>query len=106
MTGMSEMTVRDVPDAARFEAVLDGEVLGHIAYRRTPRGYALLHTEVEAAAEGRGVGSTLTRGTLEALRTTGAEVLPYCPFVRDWIARHEEYVALVPQDQRAKFDLG
>jgi hypothetical protein len=105
MSGMSEITVRDVPDADRFEAVRDGRVLGHIAYRRTARGYAFLHTEVEPEAEGGGVGSALARGALDAVRLTGSEVLPYCPFVRGWIERHEEYVALVPQDQRAKFDL-
>jgi uncharacterized protein len=99
------ITVRDVPDANRFEAVRDGEVVGHIAYRRTARGYAFLHTEVEPSAGGGGVGSALVRGALEAVRESGSELLPYCPFVKAWIARHEEYVALVPQDQRAKFDL-
>jgi predicted GNAT family acetyltransferase len=102
---MSQITVRDVPDAHRFEAVRDGVVVGHIAYRRTSRGYALLHTEVEPEAEGGGVGSALARGTLDTLRQQGQELLPYCPFVQGWIARHPEYAALVPQDQRAKFDL-
>jgi len=103
---VSDVEVRDVPDADRFEAVRDGEVVGHIAYRRTTRGYyAFLHTEVEPAAEGGGVGSALARGALEALRENGSEVLPHCPFVKGWIARHEEYVSLVPEAERARFDL-
>jgi hypothetical protein len=32
-------------------------------------------------------------------------VLPYCPFVRSWIAGHREYADLVPGDRRAQFDL-
>ena len=102
---MSSLEVRDVPDENRFEAVRDGEVLGHIAYRRTPRGYAFLHTEVDPAAEGTGVGSALARAALDAVRAGGSEVLPYCPFVKAWIARHEEYVALVPEADRGRFDL-
>ena len=102
---MSEIEVREVPEANRFEAVRDGRVLGHIAYRRRPRGYAFLHTEVEPAAEGGGVGSALARGALDSLRDNGFELLPYCPFVRDWIARHPEYVSLVPEKDRARFDL-
>ncbi len=97
--------VRDVADENRFDAVRDGAVVGHIAYRRTARGYAFLHTEVDPAAEGTGVGSQLARAALDAVRASGSEVLPYCPFVRDWIARHPEYVDLVPQGQRATFDL-
>jgi hypothetical protein len=32
-------------------------------------------------------------------------VLPSCPFVRSWIARHEDYLDLVPTDRRGEFDL-
>lgn len=105
-TDQGEVSVRDVPDADRFEAVRDGEVVGHIAYRRTARGsYTFLHTEVEPAAEGGGVGSALARGALDSLRENGSEVLPRCPFVKGWIVRHEEYVSLVPEAERARFGL-
>jgi hypothetical protein len=32
-------------------------------------------------------------------------VLPLCPFVRGWIARHEDYLDLVPAAARQKYDL-
>jgi hypothetical protein len=32
-------------------------------------------------------------------------VLPYCPFIRGWIARHPDYVDLVPAKRRAAFQL-
>jgi hypothetical protein len=32
-------------------------------------------------------------------------VLPYCPFVRSWIAEHPAYADLIPADQRAHFSL-
>jgi len=38
-------------------------------------------------------------------RRDGLSVLPFCPFVRGYIARHPEDVELVPADLRAHFDL-
>jgi hypothetical protein len=32
-------------------------------------------------------------------------VLPYCPFVRNWISGHREYADLVPPDRRQQFGL-
>jgi hypothetical protein len=32
-------------------------------------------------------------------------VLPYCPFVKRFIDRHREYLALVPVERRAMFTL-
>jgi len=38
-------------------------------------------------------------------RSDGVSVLPFCPFVRSYIAGHTEYLDVVPEDMRAKFDL-
>ena len=32
-------------------------------------------------------------------------MLPFCPFVNDWMKRHPEYTDLVPPAYRANFDL-
>ena len=104
-----ETTVPDVADnpaANRFEVSVDGEPAGFADYRQEGTALALVHTEVDPAYEGRGVGSALVRGMLDAARERGADVLPYCPFVRDWIARHAEYADLVPADRREGFRLG
>jgi predicted GNAT family acetyltransferase len=45
----------------------------------------------------------LARDTLGDARRPGLAVLPYCPFVRSWLARHPDLVALVPPDRRAAF---
>jgi predicted GNAT family acetyltransferase len=39
------------------------------------------------------------------MRRRGLRVLPFCPFVRSYIARHSEYLDLVPEKQRAAFGL-
>ena len=54
------------------------------------------HTEVFDAFEGKGVGSALARGALDAVRADGTrQVLPRCPFIRGWIERHPDYQDLV-----------
>jgi predicted GNAT family acetyltransferase len=49
------------------------------------------HTEVPKAARGRGIGSQLTEGALQAARARGLKVMPQCPFVRAYIDRHPEF---------------
>src|SRR3954451_4683315 len=68
-----EPTVRDVPEAKRYE-IRDGEqLLGHNDYER--RGDTLLftHTEVDQDSGRSGVGSTLLRAALDDVR---AKVAP------------------------------
>jgi len=42
---------------------------------------------------------------LTPTRQAGREALPYCPFIRDYIARQPAYLDLVPPQQRADFGL-
>jgi predicted GNAT family acetyltransferase len=99
-------TVTDMPDANRFEIVLDdGSVAGFVEYHRAPGRISLIHTEVFAGHEGEGLASQLIRSVLGRARADGLSVLPFCPFVRRYIASHPEYVDLVPPDRRAQFDL-
>ena len=95
-----EPTVRDVPEADRFE-IRDGErVLGIAAYQRRGDTVVFTHTEVDPDAGQSGLGSTLVRGALDDVRTRGGAVVPRCSFVRGWIERHPEYADLVAeQDQ-------
>ncbi len=97
--------VVDHPEAGRFEVLVDGEVAGYAEYRRTATSVSFTHTVVEPAFEGRGLGSVLARGALDAVRAEGLQVLPHCPFIRAWIERHPAYVDLVPAGRRARFGL-
>ena len=98
--------ITDNVDASRYELTVDGAVAGYVEYHDHGNRRALNHTVVEPAYEGQGVGSTLARGVLDDARARGLDVLPYCPFIRSYIARHRDaYVDLVPRQDRAKFDL-
>jgi len=83
----------DVVDAGdRFEArTPDGVVAGFAEYVREPGRVIFTHTEVDPAFEGRGVGSALVVGALDQVRASGERVVPLCPFVKAYIARHPAY---------------
>jgi uncharacterized protein len=97
--------VRDNPEEQRYEAVADGKLAGFADYRAQPGLIAFVHTEVDVAFEGHGVGSTLIREALEDARRQGFGVLPFCPFVKAFIAEHREFVDLVPESRREEFGL-
>lgn len=92
----STYLVRDNPDASRFE-ILDGDkLLGFAEYRPAGDAIMMTHTEVNESLEGRGVGSTLIRESLSAIKARGLRVVPMCPFVAAHIKRHPaEYLELV-----------
>jgi predicted GNAT family acetyltransferase len=104
MNGM-ELRVTDNPDQERYEVFADGELAGFVTYKRAPGRLSLVHTEVDKAFGGHGVASTMVTHVLDEARAADLEVLPFCPFVRGYIAKHPEYLDLVPENQRAKFGL-
>lgn len=98
--------VRDNPDASRFEIHVDGALAGFAVYRRPDEAtIAFTHTEIDDAYEGQGLAKVLATEALGAARGAGLAVLPFCPFFRGYIAKHPEYVDLVPEAERARFDL-
>lgn len=100
-----ETRVVAAPERARFEIFADERLAGFAEYSRTEDAIAFTHTEIDPAFEGQGLGSILARAALDAARDEKLAVLPYCPFIKGWIAKHPDYVDLVPEGKRAQFDL-
>ena len=98
--------VHDNPFEERYEIRLDGRTAGFTVYKSKLNLIAFLHTEIDPSLEGRGLGSRLIGSALEDVRERGLEVLPFCPFVNEFIRRHrEEYVGLLPERYRREFGL-
>jgi predicted GNAT family acetyltransferase len=96
MSAGPSITVRDNAAKSRFEAVDDsGAVAGFATYRQRGETVVFLHTEVDDAYEGQGVGSTLAKAALDAAREDERRVDPQCPFIKSYIDRHSEYADLV-----------
>ena len=103
---MTDAVVTDKAEDHRYEIAVDGKVAGFIDYHDRGERRALNHTEIDPAYEGQGLASTIARGALDDIRARGLVVLPYCPFVRSFIDKHrEEYLDLVPDADRQKFNL-
>ena len=103
---MNEDTqVRDNEELSRYEILVGGTVAGFTEYAMHGKQLDLIHTEVEDGFEGQGVASNLISELLDDVRRRGLEAMPYCPFVRKYIAKHDEYLDLVPAEHRAKFGL-
>jgi predicted GNAT family acetyltransferase len=93
------------PDEHRYEVRADGTLAGSTVYRERPGLIVFVHTEIDERFEGQGLASTLIRTALDDARERELQVLPFCPFVNGYIARHREYVELVPEAFRARFGL-
>jgi len=83
--------------AERFEiaGVGDSAVL---TYHLGNHHITLIHTEVAREHEGKGYAGALVRAALELARARNLRVIPLCPFVKTYIARHAEYADLVKAD--------
>ncbi len=91
----SSVRVVDNPDKERYEAYVGDELAGFVTYRTRPGAVVLIHTEVDDAFEGHGVGGHLAAGALDDLRARGFKVAPLCPFIVRYIERHPEFSDLV-----------
>ncbi len=89
------VTVRDNPQAGRYELVRDGGVVGELVYRQRPEARVFLHTEISDELEGRGFGAQLVESALDDVRAHGLKLVPVCPFVSDYLRRHPTYADLV-----------
>jgi predicted GNAT family acetyltransferase len=82
--------VRDKPARSRFELDADG-VIVFMNYRLGDGVITLDHTETPPQARGRGLASQLTAAVLGIARDRGLKVVPRCPFVRAYLAKHPEF---------------
>lgn len=89
-------TVHDNKDRQRYELLQDGH-LAIAAYERDGDTIIFTHTVVPDALRGMGVGSTLVKAALEDARSRGLKVVPQCPFVAAYIAKHPEWRDLVAE---------
>jgi uncharacterized protein len=86
--------IRNNPALKRFELDADGDT-AVAYYSLAPGVMTLTHTETPMALRGRGIASRLVRGVLTAARAQGLKVVPRCPFVSAYIARHPEFGDLI-----------
>ena len=79
--------------ARRWEARLDGRVVGYAEYRLSPGRVTFTHTVVQPEFEGHGIAGHLARAALDDAVANGLRIVPRCPYFRAYLGRHHEYDA-------------
>ena len=72
----------DVSDESPYEFYVDGNRAGFMDYQLRGDTFIAMHTEVDDAYEGQGLGSQLVTEVLDDVRDAGMALRPSCPFVR------------------------
>lgn len=86
--------VRDNPSLNRYEISADGKT-AFSEYKLSGGTITFMHTEVPPEFRGKGIGSQLVRGELEAARARRLKVIARCPFVSRYIQEHAEFQDLL-----------
>ncbi|MEU0885902.1 GNAT family N-acetyltransferase [Lentzea sp. NPDC005914] len=76
---------------SRYEVHVDGALAGFLEYRTIGDVIALVHTEVDEAHAGQGLGAQLAKFALDDAIARDVKVSPLCPFVAKYIDKHPEY---------------
>ena len=83
-------TVTRDDDDHRYEIRLGGVLAGFAEFEVDRRGrLRFVHTEIDPAFEGRGLGSTLVREAMTDVARRGETVVPVCPFVASFLTRND-----------------
>jgi predicted GNAT family acetyltransferase len=92
---MPDVVVTDNPAEHRYEIRVGGELAGEAVYRATADNVVFLHTEIDPAFEGEGLGGQLAAWALDDVRRQHKTVTPSCPFIAGYIERHPAYADLL-----------
>jgi len=84
-----------------YEALIDGRIVGTLAYETIGGRVSLTHSYVDGDQRHRGIASALAGYALEDLSQTGTKVGIYCGFVADYVQDHPEFNGVVDINRSA-----
>lgn len=86
------LEVIDDPNMNRYELLVDGTQAGVADYRLRDGVITFIHTEIDPAYRGQGLGDELARGAFNLVRAdSDARVETVCPFMKKWLDEHPDY---------------
>ena len=95
VVGTPDLRIENNTEEARYEAFAGSEQAGFTTYHAQPGLITLLHTEIDPAFEGQGIGSRFVAEILDDARRRELHVLPICPFVRAFLQKNPDYADLI-----------
>lgn len=88
----SDVTYAHNPAAERYEARIDGAVVGFAEYTLSDQHIEFVHTVVDDAHQGGGIAGDLAKYALDDVAADGSRrVVASCPYIKLWLRRHPEY---------------
>lgn len=75
----------------RYEAWIGDTRAGVATYGETDTSTTFIHTIVDEAFGGRGIGSRLAAFALQDTVDRGKRIVARCPFIRAYLAEHPEF---------------
>lgn len=88
---MTTATFEHLPDQGRYVIRDDGEIIGLSTYRDEGGKRLFLHTEVDPEFQGHGLASQLIVFALDDTRAAGLRIVPLCPMVAAYVAKHHDH---------------
>lgn len=85
-----QIEIADAAESSRYEIRADGELAGFADYRRDGERIVFPHTEIDPDRGGQGLGTRLVEFAVTDARSQGLEIVPLCPFVKDWVEENPE----------------
>ena len=79
----------------RFEIAVDGSAAGLARFVDADGQRIFFHTEVDDAYAGQGLAGALVGAALDATRAEGLRIVPVCPYVKKYVAKHTDYADIV-----------
>jgi predicted GNAT family acetyltransferase len=86
-----QISVRKATEKSRFEAVIDGAVVGIADITEDDERVVFNHVEVTPAWQGQGIASRLVHEAFDQVIAQGKAIRPLCPFAVGYLDRHPEY---------------
>jgi hypothetical protein len=101
----AEPEVVDDKEQSRYEVHQDGETVAIADYVKQSGTVSFTHTETFDGHKGQGLAGRMIDRALRDAQAEHLAVVPFCSFVSDYIAQHDEFRDLVPADRRSEFGI-
>ncbi|MFQ6329734.1 GNAT family N-acetyltransferase [Nocardia sp. CWNU-33] len=75
----------------RYEVFYGGELAGFSEYEERDDETVFIHTEIDGAFSGKGLGSILAGQAIEDVIARGRVIRPLCPFIKAYLEKHPQY---------------
>lgn len=92
---MTDVTIRHNPERERFEVLVAGNVVGKAAYKTYDAAGSqqriFYHTVINEEYGGQGLAGQLATAALGATVSAGMGIVPVCPYIKKFLAKHPDY---------------